>query len=80
MCSLAPALDFTAAAVTGALTLIGVLASNSRSRAVMEYKIDSLREHVEKHNQVIERVYALEKSVSIVEHDVEDLVRKAEQA
>ena len=69
-----------AAAVTGALTLIGVLASNSKSRAVTEMKIEQLSEHAKKHNQVIERVYALEKSVSIVEHDVEDLVRKAEQA
>ena len=39
-----------AAAVTGILTLIGVLISNSRSRAVMEVKLDALATKVEKHN------------------------------
>ena len=62
-----------AATITGVMTLMGVLFSNSKSRAVMEYKIDELRRYVEKHNQVIDRVYALEKSVGIVERDVEDI-------
>ena len=66
------------AAITGVVTLIGVLASNSRSRAVMECKIDELKRVVEKHNQVIERVYALEKSVSLVEHDVSKLKGKVD--
>ena len=44
-----------AALVTGVLTLIGVLVSNSRSRAVMEVKIDSLTRQVEKNNCLIER-------------------------
>ena len=42
-----------AALVTGVLTLIGVLVSNSRSRAVMEVKIDNLTRQVEKHNCLI---------------------------
>ena len=37
-----------AAAVTGVLTLIGVLISNTRSRAVMEVKLDALTSKVEK--------------------------------
>ena len=49
-----------AALVTGVLTLIGVLGSNSRSRAVMEVKIDNLTRQVEKHNCLIERTYALQ--------------------
>ena len=44
-----------AALVTGVLTLIGVLVSNSRSRAVMEVKIDNLTRQVEKHNCLIGR-------------------------
>ena len=47
-----------AALVTGVLTLIGVLVSNSRSRAVMEVKIDNLTRQVEKHNCLIVRVGA----------------------
>ena len=42
-----------AAAVTGVLTLIGVLYSNSRSKAVIEYKIDTLSERVRQHNEVV---------------------------
>ena len=43
------------ALITGVVTLIGVITSNSRSRAVMEVKLDSLAAKVEKHNRVLER-------------------------
>ena len=46
------------ACITGVVTLIGVILSNSKSRAVMEVKLDALTEKVEKHNQVLERTYA----------------------
>ena len=65
-----------AAAITGFLTLIGVLVSNSRSRAVMEYKIDALAEKVSKHNQVIERTYRLEQDMAVAQNDIETLYRK----
>ena len=42
-----------AAAVTGILTLIGVLVSNSKSRAIVELKVDQLREQVERHNGMV---------------------------
>ena len=45
------------ACITGVVTLIGVILSNSKSRAVMEVKLDALTEKVEKHNQVLERTY-----------------------
>lgn len=41
-----------AAAITGMLTLLGVLVSNSRSRAVMEVKFEELTAEVEKHNHM----------------------------
>ena len=44
-----------AAAVTGALTLVGVLISNSRSWAIIEVKLDELSSRVGKHNNMIER-------------------------
>ena len=49
-----------AASMTGVLTLAGVLASNSHSRAVVEYKLDELSGRVHKHNEVIARAYQLE--------------------
>ena len=42
-----------AASITGMLTLVGVLVSNSRSRTVMEVKLEELASKVEKHNQVL---------------------------
>ena len=67
-----------AAAVTGALTLVGVLVSNSRSRAVREVKIDALTSKVEKHNQVLERTYKLEQDMAVARNDIETLYRKEE--
>lgn len=64
------------AVVTGVLTLIGVLVSNSRSQAVLEVKIDQLAEKVQKHNSMIERQYALEQRVAVLANDVEAM-RKA---
>lgn len=56
-----------AAAVTGVLTLIGVLVSSSRSRAVTEDRIDQLSSRVEKHAQMIERTYALDARCKMIE-------------
>lgn len=66
------------ALIGGVVTLAGVLASNSRSRAVMEEKIDELTRRVEKHNSLVERTYLLERDVALLRNDVEDLERKAE--
>lgn len=48
------------AIITGVLTLVGVLISNSRSDAVQNERIENLRAEVKKHNNLIERVYHLE--------------------
>ena len=64
------------ACITGVVTLIGVILSNSKSRAVMEVKIDALTEKVEKHNQVLERTYRLEQDMAVAKHDIETLKGK----
>lgn len=64
-----------AALVTGVLTLAGVLVSNSRSRAVMEAKIDALTKQVEKHNCLIERTFNLERDMAIARNDIDTLKR-----
>jgi outer membrane murein-binding lipoprotein Lpp len=64
------------ALISGAVTLAGVLASNSKSRAVMEQKIDELTRRVEKHNCLVERTYLLERDVAVLKNDVEGLERK----
>lgn len=46
--------------ITGVLTLIGVIISNSRSDAIQNERIEQLRAEVKKHNNLIDRVYHLE--------------------
>ena len=69
-----------AAAVTGLLTLAGVVLSNSRSRAVTEVKIEELTRQVEKHNSIVERTYKLEQDVAVARNDIEALYKRTEGA
>ena len=69
--------SIVAACITGVVTLIGVILSNSKSRAVMEVKLDALTAKVEKDNQLIERTYRLEEGLSVVRNDIETLKGKA---
>ena len=64
------------ACITGVVTLIGVILSNSKSRAVLETKLEALTEKVEKHNQVLERTYRLEQDMAVAKNDIENLQRK----
>ena len=61
------------ALIGGAVTLLGVMISNSRARAVLEQKVDELSRRVEKHNCLVERTYRLERDVALVKRDVESL-------
>ena len=67
------------AIITGVVTLVGVVLSNSKSRAVMEVKLDALTEKVEKHNRLVERTYELERGLALVRNDVESLKGKADR-
>lgn len=64
------------ACITGVVTLVGVILSNSKSRAVLETKLEVLTEKVEKHNQVLERTYRLEQDMAVAKNDIENLQRK----
>ena len=64
------------ACITGVVTLVGVILSNSKSRAVMEVKLDDLTEKVEKHNQVLERTDLLDQDMAVAKTDIEQLQRK----
>ena len=70
--------SIVAAAITGVLTLAGVLASNSRNRAVMEYKLDQLTQKVEKHNHLVEKTYRMEQDLAVAQHDIETLYKRTE--
>jgi outer membrane murein-binding lipoprotein Lpp len=65
------------ALVSGVLTLVGVLVSNSRSRAIMEVRIDELSRHVERHNNVVERTYKLERDMALARNDIDAIKEEA---
>ena len=54
---------------------MGVLISNSRSRALTEAKIDALTKQVEKHNSLIEHTFNLERDMAVARNDIDTLKR-----
>lgn len=54
-------------------TLVGAFLSSNKTRAILEVRIDDLSKKVEKHNNMIERVYILEGKMTEAEHDIRDL-------
>ena len=63
------------AIITGVLTLIGVLISNSRSQAVTETRLEELTREVRLHNNVAQRVPVMEEQIKVVNHRLDDLER-----
>ena len=61
------------AIITGVLTLIGVLISNSKSQAVMETKVIELTREVREHNNFAKRMPVVEEQLKVVNHRIEDL-------
>lgn len=51
--------------------LITNAASASATRKLIEYRLGQLEEKVDKHNNIIERTYALEKSVAVLEEKLQ---------
>jgi hypothetical protein len=73
--------------ITGALSLAGTLAgsyfSQRRSAALISYRLEQLEEKVNKHNNLIERTYELEKRCDVYDekfkvsnHRIDDLERE----
>ena len=48
-------------------SLFATVYSNRKSQALLEYKIEELDKKVEKHNNIIERTYALEDEVHVIQ-------------
>lgn len=54
-------------------TLVGSLAGILTANKLVVYRIEQLEKKVEKHNNVIERVYMLEKNEAVIEEELEHL-------
>ena len=65
-----------AAAVSGAVTLIGVLIANSKSQAVTDTKLEELTREVRAHNNFAQRVPVLEEKMKVANHRIDDLEKK----
>ena len=61
------------ALITGALTLVGVLMSNSRSQAVTETRLEELTREVREHNGFARRMPVVEEQIKVINHRIEDL-------
>lgn len=75
------------AAVTGLLSLWGVYASNRKSAAVNDYRMEQIEKSIgkmeqkleqkqDKHNAMTERMYKLEGRMDEAEHDIRDIKSK----
>lgn len=85
-----------ASCISAAVTLIVCLINNNRqqirneeqqkqTREMLDYKLSELTKRVDKHNNVIERTYQLEQTISVhgeqikvANHRIEDLEKKGE--
>lgn len=61
------------ALITGAITLIGVLISNSRAQAITDTKLEELTREVREHNNFARRMPVVEEQIKVINHRIEDL-------
>ena len=62
--------------ITGLFTLIDIVVLDSRSRTVMEVKIDAHAEKVGRHNQLVGRTHHLEEGLVVAQNDIETLHKR----
>lgn len=48
-------------------SIIATVVSNRKSTTLLEYKVNELTEHVNKHNNLIDRMYKIENRVTLLE-------------
>jgi len=76
--------EIIVAIITGGLTLVGVIISNTNSnkkiqyqiqtsQAVSETKIDELTREVRAHNNFAQRIPVVEEQIKVINHRIDDL-------
>lgn len=61
------------AVITGGLTLLGVIITNSKTQAVTEARLDELTREVREHNNFAQRVPVVEEQIKVINHRLKDL-------
>lgn len=64
------------ALISGGITLIGVLISNSKTQAITDTKIEELTREVREHNNFAKRMPVVEEQIKVINHRIDDLERK----
>lgn len=57
-------------------TVVGTFSGTVVSGKMLSYRVEQLEKKVEKHNNVIERVYRLEEDTKNISHQIEQLENK----
>ena len=73
-------IGFLGSVIVGALTLLGVILSNSRSQAVTETKLEELTREVREHNGFARRMPVVEEQIRVINHRISDLEREQKGA
>ena len=55
------------AVITAGFAFLGVYSSNRKQTALMDYRLEKLEGKVDKHNQLVERMYKVEGRVEALE-------------
>ena len=61
------------ALITAGFAFLGVYMSNRKQAALVAYRLEKLEEKVDKHNNVLERMYRLEETVKNLQGEVKEL-------
>lgn len=61
------------AVITGGLTLLGVIITNSKTQAVTEARLDELTREVREHNNFARRMPVVEEQIKVINHRLQDL-------
>ncbi len=80
-------MNWIADIIIGILAMVGTLGgayfANKKSTALIAYRLEQLEKKQDKHNQLIERTYALEEKTGLLEervkvanHRIDDLEKK----
>ena len=65
-----------AAAITAILGFLGTYLSNQKQSVLIAYRIEELEKKVNKHNNLIERMYKAEGQITELQHDVNEMKGK----
>ena len=71
--------EIIVALITGGVTLVGVLISNSKSQAVTETRLEELTREVREHNNFARRIPVVEEQIKVANHRIADLEAKTDQ-